>query len=178
MPLRMFAELETGCLTLRPLDRADVEPFRRLTDDPAIAAAIPFIPHPFTRADAEAFLAQRQNGRDVFIGVWRRDAGDLAGVVGVHLRGESEVEIGYWFGSAHHGAGYASEAARAVALAARRLFPDRLIYAECRPANRASWRVLEKAGFRPTGTDGTRPERRRLELAGETGVQGPPALGG
>jgi RimJ/RimL family protein N-acetyltransferase len=166
MPLDRLAGLETQRLALRPLSLADVEPFRRLTDDPAIAAAIPFIPHPFARADAEAFLAQRESGRDLFVGVWRRDAGDLAGVVGVHLRGEAEVEIGYWFGSAYHGAGYASEAARAVAMAVRGLFPDRLIYAECRPANRASWRVLEKAGFRPTGADGTRPERRRLELGG------------
>jgi len=153
----------TARLRLRALRFDDAEALRALTDDAAIAAAIPFIPHPFTLADARAFIAQGDGGRDVFVGVWNKD-GAFIGVIGVHLRGETEAEIGYWFGTAFHGQGYASEAVGAVVAAVRGCLPHRRVYAECRPANRSSWRVLEKAGFRPTGEDGERPGRKRLVL--------------
>lgn len=162
--LQSFPALDTDRLTLRPLRRSDAEALRALTDDPVIAAAIPFFAHPFTLADAEDLVARWDGSRDVMLGVWRTADRVLTGVVALHLRGDGEVELGYWFGAAFHGRGYASEAVGPVMDAVCRLLPQRLVYAECRPANRGSWRVLEKAGFRATGEDGERPERKRLAL--------------
>jgi RimJ/RimL family protein N-acetyltransferase len=162
--LHSFPATETERLMLRPLSGDDAGALRALTDDPVVAAAIPLFNQPFTLADAEALLDQWDGSRDVMIGVWRGTDSALTGVVGVHLRDGGELEIGYWFGSGFHGQGYASEAVSAVVDAARRHLPQWRIYAECRPANCGSWRVLEKVGFRATGEDGQRPGRKRLVL--------------
>jgi [ribosomal protein S5]-alanine N-acetyltransferase len=105
------------------------------------------------------------DGRDCFWGVWQNGAFQLIGTVGTHLRGHSEIEIGYWFATAAHGRGFASEAASAVANALSAAYPDRRIIAECRPDNERSWRLLERIGFRADGNDGLRSGRKRLVFA-------------
>jgi RimJ/RimL family protein N-acetyltransferase len=47
-------------------------------------------------------------------------------------------------------------------------YPERRIFAECRPENVASWRLLEKVGFRASGADGVRSGRKRLVFAQES----------
>jgi RimJ/RimL family protein N-acetyltransferase len=156
--------IETARLRLAPLAPPDAEPLRQLTDDPDVIEAISFLRAPFTLADAAALIAQNGNGRDLFRGVWRRADNLLIGVVGSHLRGTGAIEIGYWIGTAFQRQGYASEAARAVVERLGAATPPLRIVAECRPENRASWRVLERLGFRPTGAAGERPGRLELEL--------------
>jgi len=162
---RDFPANETERLVLRPLCRGDAGALHAITDDPVVGAAISLFSPPFTPADADALLGRWNGDADVMIGAWRKVDARLMGVVALHLRDHGEVEIGYWFGSAFHGQGYAGEAVGAIVVNARACLPHRRIYAECRPANRGSWRVLEKAGFRATGEDGVRPERKRLVLA-------------
>jgi [ribosomal protein S5]-alanine N-acetyltransferase len=60
------------------------------------------------------------------------------------------------------GRGFASEAAAAVVCALAAAFPARRIFAECMPQNEASWRLLEKIGFRADGRDGLCCGRKRL----------------
>ncbi len=155
---------ETRRLRLAPLRFGDTEALRLLTDDPLITGSIPFLPTPFTSADAEALIRRNDNGRDCFIGAWDRGDKTLIGVVGAHLRGAVQIEIGYWIGSAFHGQGYATEAALGVITVVRHRFPDREVIAECRRANAASWRVLEKIGFHSTSEAGQRPGRELLVL--------------
>ena len=158
----------TKRLRLAPLRGDDAETLRRLTDDPAITGSVHFLPAPFTLADAKALIRCADSGRDCFLGAWSRDSETLIGVVGVHLRGEREIEVGYWIGSAFHGQGFATEAALGVITVLRRQFPDQEVIAECRRANAASWRVLERIGFRPAGSAGQRPGRERLVLPAPT----------
>jgi RimJ/RimL family protein N-acetyltransferase len=156
--------IETERLRLTPLLAADAEALRHLTDDPAIIDAISFLRAPFTLADAEALIALNDNGRDLFRGIWRRADDLLLGVIGSHDRGTGTVEIGYWIGTPFQRGGYASEAARGVVARLRTAVPKARIVAECRPENGASWRLLERLGFRPTGRPGTRPGRAELAL--------------
>lgn len=156
--------IETARLRLTPLVAADAERLRQLTNNPAIIDAISFLRAPFTAADAAALIAQNGNGRDMFRGIWRRADNLLIGVVGSHLRGTGAIEIGYWIGTAFQRQGCAHEAARGVVERLRTASPSPRIVAECRPENRASWRVLERLGFRPTGAPGERPGRVELEL--------------
>jgi RimJ/RimL family protein N-acetyltransferase len=79
------------------------------------------------------------------------------------------MEIGYWIGGAFHGRGFATEAALGVITVLRRRFPEREVIAECRPDNKASWWVLEKIGFRPSGEAGQRPGRELLVLKAPVG---------
>jgi RimJ/RimL family protein N-acetyltransferase len=151
--------IETARLTLRRLRSGEAEALRAVTADPAVTAVIPFLPEPFGLQQAQALLARQADGRDLYLGLWRRADGDLLGALGVHLRGAAELELGYWLPARHHGRGYASEAARAAAEAYGAACPERRLIAECRPDNPASRRVLEKAGFRPTGTAGSRAGR-------------------
>lgn len=150
---------------LRPLADGDAPALRAVTDDPSITTVIPFLPTPFTTSDAQALIASAAGETDRFVGAFHRSDDRLGGVVGVHLRGEHELEIGYWIGAAFHGRGYATEAAGATIHVVRRVLPARRIVAECLPGNTVSWRVLEKLGFQPSGGDGTRPGRKLLVLS-------------
>lgn len=149
-------------LRLAPLTSGDAEALQAITDDPAVIANIIFLTAPFTLDDARALIAGDPN--HVFYGAWRRETADLVGVVGTHPVGGDEIEIGYWMATRFAGQGYASEAAAGVIELLRVQYPARTIFAECRPANAASWRVLEKLGFRPTGEDGHRSGRKKLVL--------------
>lgn len=148
-------------LRLVPLVPADAGDLRTVTDDPAITGAISFLSSPFTDANARALIRKGQGESDCFFAI-RDTAGRLAGVIGAHLRGGDDVEIGYWIGGTHAGSGIATEATRALVARLRERLSDRRIVAECRPDNRVSWHILEKVGFRPTGTPGERPGRQLL----------------
>ena len=149
-------------LRLAPLTLGDAEALQAITDDPVVIDNIIFLTAPFTRDDARALIAGELD--HVFYGAWHIAAGDLVGVVGTHPVDSDEVEIGYWMATRFAGQGYASEAAVGVVEILRARYPQRTIFAECRPENRASWRVLEKLGFRPTGEDGHRSGRKKLVL--------------
>ncbi|WP_092039148.1 GNAT family N-acetyltransferase [Methylobacterium pseudosasicola] len=172
--------LETARLSIAALRPEDAPDLRRLTDDPAITAAVDFLPTPFTVRDAEDLIRSGARGQDRFLGAWMRpteapQAGaqasadpagpDLVGVVGTHLRGSGAIEIGYWVGGAARGRGFAFEAVSAIVALLARRFPARIIVAECRPGNVASWGLLQKLGFRDTGEEGHRPGRRLLQRA-------------
>ncbi|MER2253009.1 GNAT family protein [Methylorubrum podarium] len=166
---------ETARLSIAPLAHRDAPALRDLTDDPAILGAVDFLADPFTLEDAEALIGSARHGRDRFLGAWSRDgeaggtgreSAALVGVVGAHLRGEGAVEIGYWVGGAARGRGFGAEAVSATIDCLRRRFPRRVVVAECRPGNVASWGLLHKLGFRETGSEGHRPGRRQLVLEG------------
>ena len=156
--------IETARCVLAALRIEDAAALQMLTDDPVITEAISFLGGRFRLADAEALIAKQVAGSDAFMGIWDRDSGRLAGMIGAHLRGTDDIEIGYWIGIGFRGRGYAGEAAAALVAMLRELFPARHIIAECRPENRASWAILARLGFVPTGADGQRPGRKRLSL--------------
>jgi len=160
-----LAPLTTTRLLLARLTVADVPAVQALTDDPEVVRRIDFLTSPFTLADAAALVARNSDPDECFFGVWESSRRRLIGVIGAHLRGAEEVEIGYWLGRGHQGRGYATEAVTALIAGLRRAYPERQIVAECDPQNIGSWRVLEKAGFRPAGQAGHRPGRQLLHLA-------------
>ncbi|HKQ61471.1 MAG TPA: GNAT family N-acetyltransferase [Candidatus Polarisedimenticolaceae bacterium] len=135
---------------VRSWRRPDAESLARYADNRKIWINLrDRFPHPYTRADAEAFiehaLAARPEDRFA-IAV----AGQAVGSIGLMLHEDVErvsAEIGYWLGEPFWGRGIASEAVRAVtqhALAAHGLTR---VYALPFAWNPASCRVLEKAGF-------------------------------
>jgi RimJ/RimL family protein N-acetyltransferase len=153
---------ETKRLHLRPLRLPDAEAFRTMTDEPTIIDTIYFLERPFRLADAEKLITSNDDGRDCFWGVWKREGPTLLGTVGTHLRGTDEVEVGYWFASASQGLGLASEAVKGVILVLLDNYPECRIIAECKPENEASWRLLERVGFRAYDAGDARPGRQRF----------------
>ena len=106
-------------------------------------------PHPYTARDARAFLRSVLGARPETN--FAIDVDDQAvGGIAFHVQSDVErvgAELGYWLGEPYWGRGIATEAVRAVtghALAS----PDlRRVFALPFAENRASARVLEKAGF-------------------------------
>jgi ribosomal-protein-alanine N-acetyltransferase len=70
--------------------------------------------------------------------------------------------LGYWLGAPHVGRGYMTDAVRAIIGFARDGLRLHRIEAACMPANIASMRVLDRAGFAREGT-----ARGYLKIAGQ-----------
>ena len=162
--LDLLPPISTARLRLRILTLADAQAFTDMTAEVAASGLIHFLPVPFGLRDAEALISSDGDGCDCFWGVWPDNGAELIGAVGTHLRGERKIEIGYWFGGSSRGKGIGTEAVSAVVSALKQACPDRLIFAECRPQNVASWQLLERIGFRADGTDGAALGRRTLVL--------------
>ena len=150
-------------LLYRPYCMGDIGDLVRLRNEPSYRAWFYFLP-PTDQAAAEAEIRRSirtwSRPADILrdactLAVVRRDTGELIGSAGLSKFHGSEqlecVEIGFEIGEAHQGNGYATEAADAAAVWGL----ERLRAAGARPVitgkaeheNRASRRVLEKAGF-------------------------------
>jgi len=142
--------LQTRRLTLRMPRHEDAAAVVRLANDRRIAENTARIPHPYSRADAEAFIGSANSERDAHFLVGLADA-TVIGVCGIAMREGPTAELGYWLGLAHWGNGFATEAVRAVIDYAFADLKHEVIHAGARVTNPAARRVLEKCGFQWTG---------------------------
>lgn len=161
----MFAR--TDRLLLRPGWLEDAPALFEAIRDEGIVRNLASAPWPYELADAEAFLrTERALGEPCFLIFRRTDtAPQLIGTVGFGRRPTGETEFGYWIARAQWGRGYATEAGQAaIALARDSLRLPRLSAGHFLD-NPASGRVLEKLGFRSTGTIALRYSAGRGEEA-------------
>jgi RimJ/RimL family protein N-acetyltransferase len=142
--------LETERLMLRAPRLEDAKAIAMLANDRRVAENTARIPHPYTLADAEAFVAWANSpqGETAFV-VMREDV--LVGGCGIGGPHGEAPELGYWLGVPFWGNGYATEAVRAVIDYAFGTLGHDFINAGARVTNPASRRVLEKCGFQWTG---------------------------
>lgn len=145
--------IDTRRLRLRAPAPQDVADIARLCDDPDIAWMTARMPHPYGREDAERFVAQVAGAdprREHTFLIEHEDHGPV-GMIGLFHDVDPWPELGYWIGRAFWGRGLATEAAQGVLAWARRSWGKRAVAAGYFSDNPASGRVLEKAGFLPTG---------------------------
>ncbi len=135
--------IQTARLTLRPLIPADAGDIAAGLADWNVARWLTRVPHPYSLADAVAFIAANRANAGV---VWAiTDATGLVGIVGM------KREFGYWLARAAWGQGYATEVGQAVLAqhladpAAQPVISGHII------GNDRSANVLNKLGFRVTG---------------------------
>jgi RimJ/RimL family protein N-acetyltransferase len=142
--------LATERLVLRAPRREDVKAIAMLANERRIAENTLQIPHPYTPADAEAWLAivNTRPGETSFV---IEHEGDVIGACGFHVRDHAEPEIGYWLGVPFWGQGFATEATRALIDHAFEDCGYTALLGGARVSNQASRRVLEKCGFQWTG---------------------------
>jgi len=121
-----------------------------LAHDPAVSRWMTALfPYPYTRADAEAWVASvlpNSPPKNYVIEV----GGAFAGAVGAHPQGgehRGSAIFGYWLGRPFWGRGIATDAARALARYALGDGGLRRLEATVFAPNASSARVLEKAGF-------------------------------
>ncbi len=141
--------LECGACRLRPWQLSDKPALVKHANNPRIWRNLrDAFPHPYTDADAEAFIAGANSGPDWAYAI--EVNGEAAGAIGIHPRQDVErysAEMGYWLGEAFWGRGLATAAVQTLSQYVLRNTEIFRIYAYVYAWNPASMRVLEKAGF-------------------------------
>jgi RimJ/RimL family protein N-acetyltransferase len=107
------------------------------------------VPHPYSEADAEAFLAASPGGNHVFA-ILRRTDGLFLGCCGLHPA--DGYEFGYWLGKPFWGQGYATEAAWRLVRFAFEELGQETVHAGWFHDNPASGHVLSKLGAHHNGS--------------------------
>lgn len=141
------ALIRTARLSLRPGRSGDIKALVAAMADRVVVEQLSSVPWPYTRADAERFIAgmTRDAMPRYLIFQSGADGEALVGGCGV-TRGGEQLKIGYWVKREVWGQGVATEAVAALLDTLRALGYDR-VFAEHKPENLASARVLEKLGF-------------------------------
>jgi ribosomal-protein-alanine N-acetyltransferase len=134
-------------LDLRVRNRAAFQPFEPIQGE-----------RHYTLAGQRDEIAQCANDarldRRYAFGIFLSPGGDIVGRIALSnvARGAwQNATIGYYVDGRHQGRGYATEAIRLVLRFAFKEADLHRVQAGVVPENRASARVLEKAGFRPEG---------------------------
>ena len=165
-------KLTTSRLLLRPFAPGDVDDVFEYAQDPEWAEfLLDSVPQPYTRRDAEQFIAGRMTAPRAGLS-WAIVVRGT-GIGGIILTVDSKHETGqidYALAKSHWGHGLMPEAASAVvdwAFRERRLAK---ISAEADTRNRRSWRVMEKIGMRREGVSRSRrrdprPGHPRIDMA-------------
>ncbi|CAM9769156.1 unnamed protein product [Scytosiphon promiscuus] len=148
------AVVTTDRLTLRPLRAADAAQLSELGNNLDVARNLSDgFPHPYTRADAEGFIASKPDSLavvlsqgELFIGVI--GSSQAGGVGGSSKDGDACFCLGYWIGRDYWGKGFATEAVGGFVHHIEQTRGVRRIEASVYHWNPASAKVLEKNGFR------------------------------
>lgn len=165
--------LQTKRLVLRTLRVSDAQRYSELASDWDIAKMTGSLPYPIPLISAEIkiemLLSRRRRGQ-AFPYAMTENGDDLIGVMDVFKRdNQDDFELGYWVARDFWGKGYAPEAAKAVMTEAQRCFGVHRFVAGVFADNPASMRVLEKIGFKSTGSDGDYFSMARLKHAESIG---------
>jgi ribosomal-protein-alanine N-acetyltransferase len=141
--------LHTKRLLLRPFQSGDVDDALAYRDDELFAKFLPHIPQPFTRKDAEAFVARNMSEPwslfPTFAVVLN---GTVIGTTNLSIDEKSRTAmLGYALGRAWWGRGFATEAALAVMEWGFASFALVRMWASTDLRNHQSQRVMQKIGM-------------------------------
>lgn len=138
---------------LRPWRADDLDALLEHADDAEVVRGLSDrFPHPYTRADGEAFLSGQVVDLRTALAI--EVDGRACGGIGLRLQAGERAHVaslGYWLGRRHWGRGHMG---RVVAAFLAQQVPARglrRVEAEVLAGNPASARVLEKNGFRHEG---------------------------
>ncbi|MBE7169689.1 MAG: GNAT family N-acetyltransferase [Williamsia sp.] len=144
-------EINCGDFLLRPFRMSDQQSMARYANNHHIWRNVrDRFPHPYTLEDAVAFLQPRVDTEPVtdFCIDYR---GECIGAMGILLQQDvhrKSAEFGYWLAEPFWGRGIATTAAQNLIPHIWKRFDLVRLYACIFAYNKASMRVLEKAGFR------------------------------
>jgi len=147
--------LEAKRFELRPLRKSDVAAYTKNVNNRKIYRASMEMPFPYREEDTEDFLAKvrkemrkKRPGRFALVIVMD---GEAAGYIGFESIAQHKAELGFWLAEKHWNRGIMTEAIRLFTPYGMDRFELHRIYAYVFSFNRASMRVLEKAGYKKEG---------------------------
>lgn len=165
----MRNEIGTERLVLRQLALNDVAAFSKLADDYNISKMTGSLPHPFPLYSAEfkiMYLRQQKRRGLAYPYAITVNGGELIGVMDLFRSApDTALEIGYWIGKPYWGQGLSTEAAKAIIQEAKDRLGVQALMAGVFADNPASLRVLEKLGFKTTGSEEMYFSIARMEKA-------------
>jgi RimJ/RimL family protein N-acetyltransferase len=142
--------IECASCQLRPLQPGDASSLARHADDREVWVNLrDLFPHPYSLADAEAYIAHVAAQQPVTSFGIVVD-GDAIGGVGLMLGHDIErgnAEIGYWIGREYWGRGIITQAIRGATGYAFTALGLHRVFAVPFVRNAASIRALEKVGY-------------------------------
>src|SRR5262245_28678130 len=143
-------ELRDGELGLREWTEDDIPALVAGCNDPEVAHWVPLIPHPYTEADAHAFLDGDVAPADYRLAITSSEV--VVGGIGMGVNSHDyRGTIGYWVAREARGHGICT---RALRVRARHGLDDlelQRLQLITDPDNLASQRVAEKVGFQREG---------------------------
>lgn len=165
----MRNEIGTERLVLRQLALNDAAAFSKLADDYNISKMTGSLPHPFPLYSAEfkiMYLRQQKRRGLAYPYAITVNGGELIGVMDLFRSAhDTALEIGYWIGKPYWGQGLSTEAAKAIIQEAKDRLGVQALMAGVFADNPASLRVLEKLGFKTTGSEEMYFSIARMEKA-------------
>lgn len=140
--------LETERLILRRFTLEDYHDLYEYLSDEETVKYEPYAP--ITLEQSKEWAASRA-ASDAFFAVCLCESGKVIGNLFVQTQEQQALEIGYVFGRSYWHNGYATEALKAAIQYAFETEKVHRIHAQCSPDNVASWKLLERVGFRREG---------------------------
>jgi ribosomal-protein-alanine N-acetyltransferase len=146
-------ELQTNRLSLRQFRSGDVDDVLAYRDDAEFSRYLPHIPQPFTRRDAEAFVARNiAEPWDEFATFAVVLKGAVIGTVNLDIdKAHGIAMLGFAIGRAHWGRGIGSEAVRAAVAWGLEAYDLAKIWATTDARNARSQRLMETLGMQLEG---------------------------
>ena len=167
----VLTALKTRRLNLVPFTQAHAADVERYSGSWEVARYTANIPHPYPSGGALAFAHEveldRRNGQGGLVfAISHKQEEKVVGLIDLNLTDDARsAEMGYALSPEVWGRGIASEAAKAVIEWGFKKANLDVIDARALVVNRASCRVLQKAGFRRVGHGSLwMPERRKTGL--------------
>jgi ribosomal-protein-alanine N-acetyltransferase len=148
--------LETARTCIRQLQDSDFENYFQLENNPEVMRYISG--NPRSREEARLRFAKQRLEylRDPGFGVWAvwlKNTEQLVGTACLNFIKDTSIrQIGYKFTPSAHGKGFATEVASAMLQYGFESCGLQEISAVCDPQNKASEKVMQKAGFEYIGT--------------------------
>lgn len=148
-------EIKFGIYKLRPFRRGDEPSIAENINDRKIERYTLNIPYPYTLKAARQWvdfnlkLARSGNKEQVNFAIDLD--GEVIGGIGLFKMNGHSAEIGYWLGVKYWGRGIVPAAVKALTRYAMKELKLRRVYAKVFSVNKASARVLEKAGYKYEG---------------------------
>jgi len=151
-PITEIPIITTDRFTLRPFRRPDAESLERNINNPQVARRVSNIPYPYTAGHARAWIDLMEKERARLPHAQRIDFvididGEVAGSVAfINIDGH-KAQVSYWLGESYWGRGIVTTAVKELVKFGFETLELVRIYAYTYHHNKASMKVLEKAGF-------------------------------
>jgi len=152
----MITTIKSKKFILRPFKKGDEFSLAKNINNKKVIKNLLVVPSPYKLKDAQNWvvknLSEYKKKEPAMIGFAIDIGGEVVGSVGVHKIVKShQAEIGYWLAEQHWGNGIMTEAVKLITKFSFNELKLERVYAYAFSFNKASQKVLAKAGFKFEG---------------------------